>query len=169
MATVTICSDFEAQENEIFHCFHFSPFYLPWNYVSSWSLANSYFFFFFSLVLPLLDWHMHVCMLSCFSHVWLFVTLWTLAHVSVVHGVPQARMLECVAMPSSSGMEVIFLTQKSNQHPLWFLPCRILYHWSTGEAKKSQKWIYIIFRHFYLTYLTMYFWVSKYFVACNSK
>ena len=103
------------------------------------------------------------------SHVWLFVTLWTLAHVSVVHGVPQARMLDYVAMPSSSGMEVIFLTQKSNQHPLWFLPCRILYHWSTGEAKKSQKWIYIIFRHFYLTYLTMYFWVSKYFVACNSK
>ena len=48
MATVTICSDFEAQENEIFHCFHFSPFYLPWNYVSSWSLANSYFFFFLS-------------------------------------------------------------------------------------------------------------------------
>ena len=72
---------FEAQENKIFHCFCFSPFYLPWNYVSSWSLEN---YFFFSLVLPLLDWHMHVCMLSCFSHVWLFVTLWTLAHQSLL-------------------------------------------------------------------------------------
>ena len=28
MATVTICSDFGAQENKISHCFHFSPFYL---------------------------------------------------------------------------------------------------------------------------------------------
>ena len=27
---VTICSDFEAQENKICHCFCFSPFYLPW-------------------------------------------------------------------------------------------------------------------------------------------
>ena len=83
IATVTICSDFGAQENEIFHCFHFSPLYLPWNYVSSWSLANSYFLF-FSLVLPLLDCHMYVFMLSCFSHVWLFATLWTLAHQALL-------------------------------------------------------------------------------------
>ena len=74
---------------------------------------------------------------------------------SFVHGIPQARMLEWVAMPSSSGMEVIFMTQELNQHLLWFLPGRILYHWATGEAKKSHKWFYIIFRHFYLTYLTM--------------
>ena len=29
MVTVTICSDFGAQENKICHCFHFSLFYLP--------------------------------------------------------------------------------------------------------------------------------------------
>ena len=29
MATVTICSDFGAQEKEICHCFHLFPFYLP--------------------------------------------------------------------------------------------------------------------------------------------
>ena len=29
MAAVTICSDFGAQENNIYHCFHFSPIYLP--------------------------------------------------------------------------------------------------------------------------------------------
>ena len=54
------------------------PLYLPWNYVSSWSLANSYFLV-FSLVLPLLDCPMYVCMLSCFSHVQLIATLWTVA------------------------------------------------------------------------------------------
>ena len=31
MAAVTICSHFGAQENEIHHCFHFSPFCLPWS------------------------------------------------------------------------------------------------------------------------------------------
>ena len=30
MAAVTVCSDFGAQENKIFHCFHFIPIYLPW-------------------------------------------------------------------------------------------------------------------------------------------
>ena len=29
MTTVTICSDFGAQENKICHCLHFFPFYLP--------------------------------------------------------------------------------------------------------------------------------------------
>ena len=31
MAAVTIHSDFRAQEEEICHYFHFSPFYLPWS------------------------------------------------------------------------------------------------------------------------------------------
>ena len=31
MATVTIHSEFRAQEEEISHCFHLFPFYLPWS------------------------------------------------------------------------------------------------------------------------------------------
>ena len=31
MIAVTVHSDFGAQENEIYHCFHFFPFYLPWS------------------------------------------------------------------------------------------------------------------------------------------
>ena len=31
MAAVTICSDFGAQENEVSHCFHCFPIYLPWS------------------------------------------------------------------------------------------------------------------------------------------
>ena len=30
MAAVNICSDFRVQEEEIRHCFHLIPFYLPW-------------------------------------------------------------------------------------------------------------------------------------------
>ena len=31
MAAVIVCSDLGVQENKICHCFHFSPFYLPWS------------------------------------------------------------------------------------------------------------------------------------------
>ena len=31
MAAVNICSDFGAQENEVCHCFHCFPIYLPWS------------------------------------------------------------------------------------------------------------------------------------------
>ena len=41
-------------------------------------------------------------MLSRFSHVRQFVTLWTVAHQAYsVHGILQARILEWVSMPSS--------------------------------------------------------------------
>ena len=43
------------------------------------------------------------CVPSCFSHVWFFGTLWTIAHqASLSMGILQARKLEWVAMPSSS-------------------------------------------------------------------
>ena len=41
--------------------------------------------------------------LSCFSHVQLFVTPWTVAFQDPVPGILQARILEWVAMPSSMG------------------------------------------------------------------
>ena len=42
----------------------------------------------------------HVCLLSCFSHVWLFETQWT---TSLVRGILHARVLEWVAISSSGG------------------------------------------------------------------
>ena len=41
--------------------------------------------------------------LSCFSRVWLFSTLWTVACHAPVHGVLQARILQWVTVPSSRG------------------------------------------------------------------
>ena len=31
MAAITICSDFGAQKNKVWHCFHCFPIYLPWS------------------------------------------------------------------------------------------------------------------------------------------
>ena len=45
-----------------------------------------------------------VCMLSCFSHLQLFVTPWTVAHQAPLSkGILQATVLEWVAMPSARG------------------------------------------------------------------
>ena len=44
----------------------------------------------------------NMCIISCFSHILLFVTPWTVAHQASLW-VPQARILEWVAIPSSRG------------------------------------------------------------------
>ena len=44
-----------------------------------------------------------VCMLSRFSHVRLFKTPWTVAHQAPIQGILQARILEWVLMPFSTG------------------------------------------------------------------
>ena len=46
----------------------------------------------------------HVCVLSRFSHIWLFATLWMVAHQAPLSmGFSKARILEWVAMLSSRG------------------------------------------------------------------
>ena len=45
----------------------------------------------------------NICMLSCFSHVWLFVTLWTVAHQIPLSRILQARILQWITMPSFRG------------------------------------------------------------------
>ena len=69
------------------------PLQLSW-----WSLASN-------TLLPQSVAHIpfSACMLNCFSHVRLFVTPWTMARGSSVHGILQARILEWVVMPSSRG------------------------------------------------------------------
>ena len=50
------------------------------------------------------SFYRHVCILSHFSHVWLFATLWTVAcQASLSIGILQAKILEQVTMPSSRG------------------------------------------------------------------
>ena len=56
----------------------------------------------FTVIIPRRS--MHACMLSHFSPVWLFMTLWIHNPPGFpVHGILQARILEWVAMPSSRG------------------------------------------------------------------
>ena len=68
--------------------------------------------------------HTHTCVLNCFSRVWLFVTLWTIAH----HTLLSVRFCR---KEYWSGLQAlfqgIFLTQRSN-------PCLLsLLHWQVGS------------------------------------
>ena len=76
------------------------------------------------------------CLLSHFSHGWLFEPLWTVysPQDSSVHRIFQARILEWVAMPSSGDlpdarMESVFPVAPALQ---------ILYHWASGEAPRTM-------------------------------
>ena len=60
-------------------------------------------FFYFVLIFGSTSQHVHACVLSHFSHDWLFVTLDCSHPGSSVHGILQARILECIVISSSRG------------------------------------------------------------------
>ena len=62
-----------------------------------------------------------VCVLSCFSHVRLFATPWTVAHQTpLIHGVIPARILEWVPFSSTRSSRL-----RSNSCLLWLLHWRV--------------------------------------------
>ena len=83
---------------------------------------------------------MRLCMLRCFSRVWLFAALWTVAcRAPLSMGFSQARTLEQVAMPSSRGS-----SQPRDRIHISWVSCIgkwVLYHWATWEASLQ----YLIF------------------------
>ena len=85
-----------------------------------------------------------LCVLSLFSRVWLFVTLWTVAYQAPLStGFSRQEYwngLSC--LPPED-----LLTQGSNPCILSLLHCRhILYPWTTGEAQKSNYWVNFFFK-----------------------
>ena len=70
-----------------------------------------------------------VCMLSCFSRVWLFGTLHCSLLSSCVCEIVQARILEWVAMSCSRGLFLIQGLNPGSLHCMWNL-----YLWVTGET-----------------------------------
>ena len=54
----------------------------------------------------------YLCMLSCLSHIWLCVILWTVTcQAPLCHGILQARILEWVAMLSSRAIFLLYHIQ----------------------------------------------------------
>ena len=75
--------------------------------------------------------------LSRFSHVWLFMTPWTVAPPpgSSVHGILQARILEWVAMPSSRDLPDPGIKNMS------LTSCALAYRFfSTSTTWEAQYW-----------------------------
>ena len=122
MASVTIHSDFGAQENKICHCFHFFPFYLPWsggtgamilvfwilNFKATFSLS------FFTFIKRLfssssLSVIRLVSSVQSVSHVRLFVTPWMAAHHSSLSITYSRSFFKLISMePVMSSNQLIF-------------------------------------------------------------
>ena len=75
-----------------------------------------------------------LCVLSCFSSVRLFVTLWTVCNKpgSSVPEVPQAKILEWIAVPSSRGSSQP--KHRRNPHLLGLL------HWQVDSLPLVPPW-----------------------------
>ena len=77
--------------------------------------------------------HISLCMLSHFSHVWLFVTLGTVAYQAPLSmGFSRQEYWSGLSCPAPGDLS----TQGSSSHLLRLLYCR-LYHWANGEAHIS--------------------------------
>ena len=77
-----------------------------------------------------------LCVLSRFTHAWLFETLWAGAHWTPVHGIFQARILEWAAKPSSRGSSHV--SDDSCIAGGFFTP------WVTWEALSVLRYTYTI-------------------------
>ena len=95
MSAVTICSDFGAPKNKVWHCFHCFPIYFPWS-----DGTRCHDLRFLSVERSLVGYstwgHKRWTRLSD------YITT-TLVMCSSVHGILQAKILEWVALSFSRG------------------------------------------------------------------
>ena len=81
-----------------------------------------------------------VCMLSCFSPVQLFVTLWSIAcQAPLSMGFSRQEYWSGIAMPSSGGS-----SRPRDGTRVSYVSCigkRVLYHHATWEASSQTYWI----------------------------
>ena len=98
-----------------------------------------------------------MCVLSCFSHDWLFAILWTVAHQAPLSmGFSRHESMGCHGTAVGCHVEIllqgIFLTQGLNSHLLHLL------HWQVGSVPlephgKPHRRIYVYLNKVYTLYI----------------
>ena len=112
-------------------------------------------------------WHICSCMLCCtesLSCVWLFATPWTEAcQAALSKGILQARILECVAMPSSRGS-----SQPRGRTQVSHIAGTFFIIWATREALEA---VYILSkdREIYFSFFSSLLFFSETDTAFRTK
>ena len=104
-----------------------------WYLVNLWSRLN----WIWALMSKIFIMQTHFCLGMSLSHIWLFVTPWTVAcQAHLVHGILQVTMLKSVAVPFS---------RVSSQPRVWTQVSRIagrfFTSWATTENPKILEWV----------------------------
>ena len=85
--------------------------------------------------------YIHVCVLSHFSHVRLFETLWTVVHQAPLSiGILQAKILEWVVMPFSRDSRLLYSSKNSSKlliHATYWIINT--FYWVTERKPKRQR------------------------------
>jgi len=101
MAGVTICSDFAAQENKVYHCFHCFPISLPWSDGTGYYI--SFIFILKTTLLQLFkiyfNWRINIlqyCGRFCHISTWIIIYTPVFPHPKTpIHFLPLPIPLDC--------------------------------------------------------------------------
>ena len=159
MAAVTICSDFGAQKNKVWHCFHCLPIYFPWS-----DGTGCHDLCFLNVELFTLHFHFHQEAISSSSFSAIRVV--SSAYLRLLNFLPAILIPACAS--SSPAFLMLYSAYKLNKQgdniqpggtsfPIWnqsVVPCPVLTvaSWSAYKFLKRQvRWsdIPISFRIFH--------------------
>ena len=120
MAAVTIHSDSGAQENKIYHCFHFFPFYLPW----SDGLDTMISYFLILIFKPTFSFYFFTLIKRFFSSSSLpAIRMVSSAYLGLLIFLPANLIPSCAS--SSMAFHIMYSAYKLNIQP-WHTPFPIL-------------------------------------------
>ena len=127
MAAVTICSDFGAQKDEVWHCFHCFPIYLAWcDGVRCHGLR-----------------FLNVVVVQLLSHIWLFVTPWTATRQAFLSFTISKSLLKFISIESVMPSNYLILSPPSP--PVSIFPSiRVFSNESALRVRWPKYWSFTI-------------------------
>ena len=148
MAAITTCSDFGAQKDKVWHCFHCFPIYFPWSAHSltpkqSWDPRYQIYLLLFNPLSPSsyrpsssLDWNNTTSFFFLILKVKVKVVQLCPTLCDPVdyigHGILQARILAWVAFPFSRG---------SSQPRDWTqVSCIVNWFFTSWDTREAQEY-----------------------------
>ena len=126
MAAVIIHSDFGAQENKVYHCFHFSPIYVPW---SNGIVSHDLSFF---------EWVLSQLFHSPFTFIKKLFSASLFSAIGVVSSayLRLLKFLLAILIPVCASSSPAFRTQPSISHPAQYFTYKL-----NKQSDIIQSWV----------------------------